>query len=83
MDGGAWWVTVCGIAKSQTQLSDFTFALNQTFHVISSGSKTPSRTCVQNKEVNALGEGSKACFEESQLGMLCKCQETHSQVCIL
>ena len=25
MDRGAWWTTVHGIAKSQTQLSDFTF----------------------------------------------------------
>ena len=25
MDGEAWWVTVHGVAKSQTQLSDFTF----------------------------------------------------------
>ena len=24
MDGGAWWATVPGIAKSQTRLSDFT-----------------------------------------------------------
>ena len=24
MDGGAWWATVSGVAKSQTQLSDFT-----------------------------------------------------------
>ena len=22
MDGGAWWATVCGVAKSQTQLRD-------------------------------------------------------------
>ena len=29
MDGGAWWATVNGVAKSRTQLSDFTF----TFHV--------------------------------------------------
>ena len=28
MDGGAWWTAVHGIAKNQTQLSDFTF----TFH---------------------------------------------------
>ena len=28
MDGGAWWAAVCGVAKSQTRLSDFTF----TFH---------------------------------------------------
>ena len=25
MDGGAWWVTVHGVAKSQTRLSDFNF----------------------------------------------------------
>ena len=27
MDGGAWWATIHGVAKSQTQLSDFTFFL--------------------------------------------------------
>ena len=27
MDGGAWWATVHGVAKSRTQLSDFTFTL--------------------------------------------------------
>ena len=26
MDRGAWWVTVHGVAKSQTQLSDFYFS---------------------------------------------------------
>ena len=26
MDGGAWWATVHGVAKSQTQLNDFTFS---------------------------------------------------------
>ena len=25
MDGGAWWATVCGVAKSWTRQSDFTF----------------------------------------------------------
>ena len=29
MDGGAWWATVHGVAKSRTRLSDFTF----TFYV--------------------------------------------------
>ena len=31
MDGGAWWATVHGVAKSWTRLSDFTFTftLNQ------------------------------------------------------
>ena len=27
-DGGAWWATVHGVAKSQTGLSDFTFTCN-------------------------------------------------------
>ena len=30
MDRGAWWATVHGVDKSQTQLSDFTFAFH--FH---------------------------------------------------
>ena len=30
MDGGAWWVAVHGVAKSRTQLSDFTFIFH--FH---------------------------------------------------
>ena len=29
LDGGAWWATVHGVAKSQTQLSDFTHSLTQ------------------------------------------------------
>ena len=28
MDGGAWWASVHGVAKSGTQLSDFTFSLS-------------------------------------------------------
>ena len=27
MEGGAWWATVHGVAKSEVQLSDFTFFL--------------------------------------------------------
>ena len=30
MDGGTWWATVLGVAKSQTRPSDFTF----TFHMV-------------------------------------------------
>ena len=32
IDGGAWWVTVRGVAKSQTRLSDFTFTFH--FHAL-------------------------------------------------
>ena len=33
MDGGAWWAAVHGLAKSQTQLSDFTFFLFVLLHM--------------------------------------------------
>ena len=32
MDGGAWWATVHGVAKSRTRLNDFTFAFH--FHAL-------------------------------------------------
>ena len=32
MDGGAWWAAVHGVARSQTRLSDFTFAFH--FHAL-------------------------------------------------
>ena len=32
MDGGAWWAEVHGVAKSQTQLNDFTFTFQ--FHAL-------------------------------------------------
>ena len=38
MDGGAWWATVHGVAKSRTQLSDLTFTFIQVGKVSSQGS---------------------------------------------
>ena len=32
MDGGAWWATVHGVAKSQIRLSDFTFTFMEYKH---------------------------------------------------
>ena len=32
MDGGAWWAAVHGVAKSRTQLSDFTLTFH--FHAL-------------------------------------------------
>ena len=32
MDGGAWWAAVCGVTKSRTRLSDFTFTFH--FHAL-------------------------------------------------
>ena len=34
MDGGAWWATVHGVAKSWTQLSEFTFTFTFHFHAL-------------------------------------------------
>ena len=44
IDRGTWWTTVCGVAKSQTQLSDFTFFLSQSmgFSDISVGKESTS-----------------------------------------
>ena len=36
MDGGAWWATVHGVAKSRRQLSDFTFLLCLSSQLVSS-----------------------------------------------
>ena len=34
MDGGAWWATVHGVAKSQTRLGDFTFTFSTVFTIL-------------------------------------------------
>ena len=34
MDSGAWWATVYGVAKSQTQLSDLTLTHNTHTHTL-------------------------------------------------
>ena len=44
MDGGAWWAAVLGVAKSQTQLSDFTFAFH--FHALEKEMETHSSVLV-------------------------------------
>ena len=40
MDGGAWWATVRGVAKSRTRLSDFTFTFH--FHAMEKEMATQS-----------------------------------------
>ena len=42
MDRGAWWATIHGVAKSRTQLSDFTFAFH--FHALEKEMATHSST---------------------------------------
>ena len=42
MDGGAWWATVLGVAKSRTRLSDSTF----TFHLHASEKEMATHSSV-------------------------------------
>ena len=44
MDGGAWWAAVHGVARSQTQLSNFTFTLH--FHALEKEMATHSSVLV-------------------------------------
>ena len=45
-DRGAWWATVHGVPKSQTQLSDFPFTLH--FHALEKEMATHSSSCLEN-----------------------------------
>ena len=60
MDGGAWWATVHGVAKSRTRLSDFTFTFFQGFPGGASG-KESSCQCRRSKR-----HGFDSCLENSR-----------------
>ena len=49
MDGGAWWATVHGVAKSRTRLSDFTFTFHFHFE-LGGGQKYMVRESADGKE---------------------------------
>ena len=50
MDGGAWWAAVHGVAKNQTQLSDFTFH----FHAL--GKEIATYSSVLAWRIPGMGE---------------------------
>ena len=52
MDGGAWWATVHGVAKSQTRLCDFTF----TFHFHALEEETATHSSVLAWRIPGIGE---------------------------
>ena len=52
MDGGAWWATVHGVAKSQTRLSDFTF----TFHFHALEKEMATHSSVLAWRIPGMGE---------------------------
>ena len=52
MDRGAWWVTVHGVSKSQTRLSDFTF----TFHFHALEKEMATHSSVPAWRIPGMGE---------------------------
>ena len=50
-DGGAWWAAVHGVAKSRTQLSDFTFTFH--FHALE---KETAHSSVLAWRISGMGE---------------------------
>ena len=52
MDGGAWWATVYGVAKSRTRLSDFTF----TFHSHTLEKEMATHSSVLVLRIPGMGE---------------------------
>ena len=49
MDGGAWWAAVHGVAKSRTQLSNFTFNFHFSLSCIGEGNGNPFQgSCLEN-----------------------------------
>ena len=52
MDGGAWWATVHGVAKSQTRLSDFNF----TFHFHALEKEIATHSSVLAWRIPGMGE---------------------------
>ena len=52
MDGGAWWAAVHGVAKSLTQLSDFTF----TFHFHALEKEMATHSSVLAWRIPGMGE---------------------------
>ena len=52
MDGGAWWATVHGVAKSRTRLSNFTFP----FHFHASEKEMATHTSVLAWRIPGMGE---------------------------
>ena len=52
MDGGAWWAAVHEVAKSRTQLSDFTF----TFHFHALEKEMATHSSVLAGRIPGMGE---------------------------
>ena len=80
MDGGAWWATVHGVAKSQTRLSDFTFTFHFHFlscHLTRSHLKPLNFTCVNPGSLHRIHFVSSALTLPS-----CRSSSSRTGVCV-
>ena len=65
MDGGAWWAAVCGVARSRTRLSDFTF----TFHFHALEKEMATHSSVLAWRIPGTGEpGGLPCMGSHRVG---------------
>ena len=55
MDGGAWWATVHEVAKSRTQLSDFTFTFSCRKHPSEATNNAGTHICIRYIDTGLLG----------------------------
>ena len=62
MDGGAWWAAVHGVAKSQTQLTNFTF----TFHFHALEKELATHSSVLAWRIPGTGEPAVSGVTQSQ-----------------
>ena len=58
MDGGAWWASVDGVARSRTRLSDFTFSFH--FHALEEEMATHSSILVIKVSLESISEKAMA-----------------------
>ena len=61
MDGGAWWATVHGVAKSRTWLNDFTF----TFHFHALEKEMATHSSVLALRILGTGEAGGLCVSHT------------------
>ena len=64
MDGGAWWAAVHAVAKSQTQLSDFTFI----FHFPALEKEMATHSSVLACRIPGTGEPGALSMESNRAG---------------
>ena len=69
MDRGAWWAAVHDVAKSQTQLSDFTFTFHFPVSGIGEGNGNPLQcSCLENPRDGGAWWAGRQSMESHRVG---------------